>query len=361
MEEGMSQSTTRRAVVAGLAAAPALAVPAVALPGRQLDAAPALAAGGVNLVHHWYNVDRYKPTGFHRELPLIYPAGGRHVRLPISMDIMEDGTSGNINENHWGYLKQFVERARFRGLCTIICVVNAGFYHNGKPWTPNGYMWLLNDPAVRARHISLMSQIAQRIESELDIESVVFQPFNEPNITPSVWYDHQDQLVPAIRTVAPNIWLFIAGHGNQGMFATRDTFQPQNRPWLDSRMIVDCHMYRPNGFTHTNTPGKTWPGFYDERLPASNWRYTGTWDKSVLEADMQPWFDWAASHGLKVHFSEIGVKHLQADAQRANYLSDICDIFEANDAGWSGWDWTGAGGFGIRDYPLTSAALLRGV
>lgn len=90
------------------------------------NVAKALRAGGVNLVFSFYDTDNYRPNDFDAELPLIRSSGAGHVRLAMSMDILENGTTGTLRDDRWQDLKGFIVRAQANGLVTIVDIHNTG-------------------------------------------------------------------------------------------------------------------------------------------------------------------------------------------------------------------------------------------
>jgi len=323
-----------------------------------------LKAGGVNLVFDWYDVDTFNPTGFDAELPLIKAAGGGHVRLAISMDILENGSTGNLRDDRWNDLKKFVQKAMDNGLVTIIDVHNTGQKEpNSGTWTWN-YMGRIDDAAVRTRHTSLLTQLAKRSYEELDRNWIVLTPGNEP--LSDTWYTHQDQLMPKIRAACPDCAITALATNWQSMGTTMWSLQPKSKTWWDERFIIDVHMYAPGALTHCSfpgqanaCPGKTWPGYYDEWLPVAGVKYAGTWNKQTLEAEFNKFWAWRTEQGNPfVHFSEIGTAADLADEPRGAYLNDLTSLLQTNGAGWSCWEWHK--NFGIKNAPKSKAACLKG-
>lgn len=330
-----------------------------------------LRAGGVNLVFGYYDPYGYKPTEFDDDLPVIRSKGAGHVRLAISMDIIENGKTGQLRLDRFQDLKNFVNRAKANGLVTIIDIHNSGIHALGTTngeWT-HDYMGNLRDAGVRSRHISLLSQLAKAAATELDRNWFVLQPANEPIFTNgdhAIWYNHQNQLVPAIRQNCADCTIFVMAHTWQAISATIYNLEPRTISWFDSRMIVDMHFYNPLGLTHcaftgndpTPCQGKQWPGYYEDYLP-SGAHYKGQWDKSLLERELKVLWDWRArNNNVPVHFSEIGTHSFLADGPRAAYINDVTSIFRDNGVGWSCWEWDK--NFGIINHPKTIQACFKG-
>ncbi len=321
----------------------------------------ALRMGGVNLAFHWYDVAKFRANGFDDELPLIKAAGGGHVRLAISMDAIEDGTSGNLRGDRWNALRAFVEKARSHGLVTIIDIHNTGQKAPDGTWT-HDYMYRIVDPEMQTRHLTLLGQIAERVYAEIDRNWVVIGPANEP--LAYAWYAYQDRLMPVIRAKCPDCVVLAMAIKWQIVEETIARLTPRQRAWWDDRFIVDVHLYSPLALTHcnfpgqpNNCPGKTWPGIYNENLPTGG-VLNGEWNKAALERALKPLWSWAAENRVFVHFSEIGTAASLDDGPRGAYLEDLVSILQANGTGWSCWEWYL--NFGIKGAPRTKAACLQG-
>lgn len=322
-------------------------------------------ARGVSLVFGWSDTDQYQPTEFDAELPLIRAAGGRHVRLPISMDILEDQQSGTLRADRWADLKRFVSEATRHQLVTVIDIHNTGHKNPDGSWNED-YMGGLRDPAVRKRHLSLMTELATRANEEMDKNWIVLQPANEPIFKddPQVWYDYQDDLIPLMRKGCPECVMFVTGHNWQAPWAVMSHLKPTSRPWWDARLIVDLHLYSPLPLTHcsyphqpNNCPGIAWPGTYEGQwLPVSGRQYTGIWDRTVLAAELGMLFAWGRENKVPFHFSEIGTTADLDDKVRGSYLKDLVSLLSENGAGYSCWEWNK--NFGIKDHPETLKSCL---
>ncbi|AMJ59468.1 glycoside hydrolase family 5 protein [Bosea sp. PAMC 26642] len=322
-------------------------------------------ARGVNLVFGWYDTDSYKPREFDAELPLIRAAGAGHVRLPISMDIIEDRQSGTLRADRWADLRAFVAEATKNQLVTIIDMHNTGQKNPDGSWNED-FMGGLRDPGLRQRHLQLMTELASRANKELDRNWIVLQPANEPifKTDPQIWYDHQDQMIPAMRQACPDCVIFVAGHNWQAPAASMSHLKPRMHPWWDARLILDLHLYSPLQLTHCsyprqpNTcPGKTWPGSYaGQWLPVSGSRYFGRWNRKLLERELGILFAWAKDERITLHFSEIGTTADLDDRIRGAYLQDLTSVLSDNRVGYSCYEWNK--NFGIKDHPTTLKACL---
>ncbi|MCL4250923.1 MAG: cellulase family glycosylhydrolase [Anaerolineae bacterium] len=317
----------------------------------------ALLAGGVNLQFGYYDSDNYDPNQFDDELPLVAAAGAKHVRLPISMDVLERDKTGRLRSDRFADLKAFVELAQSNGLVTIIDVHNTGMREcEGCPWTEN-YMWGITDSAVRARHTRLLLALTTELyRSGLDRAWFVLQPANEPifSANPGDWYEYQAELLGEMRLECPDCVIFAMANDWQSIVATVNAFNP---PFDDPLLIYDVHFYEPLALTHCAYPGQAnqcggleYPGTYE------TWRGEELWDRARIETLFQPLVDWRDRYGVTVHFSEVGTADGLAEDVRAAYLGDLTSIMRENDFGYTIYEWHR--NFGIKNFPDVIAAVF---
>jgi hypothetical protein len=319
-----------------------------------------LAAGGVNLTFSFYDVDTYNPNGFDAELPLIAAAGARHVRIPISLDIIEQGTSGVLRQDRYQDIVNFVNRARGYGLVTIIDIHNTNQKRPDGYWNED-YMGGLRDEGVRVRHLSLMTEFVRKLyQDNVDRSWFVFQPANEPIFVwgdQDVWYNHQAALLPAMRQACPDCVFFAMAHDWQGVEATYRNIDPTRAPFNDPNLIFDVHFYDPITLTHCAYPGQPnncaglqWPSTF------STWRGDQFWDRNFIASLLQPLWEWRDRYGVFVHFSEFGTTAMLAENVRAAYVGDMANLFRQNSAGYTLYDWSGT--FGTKQHPSVVRAAF---
>lgn len=343
----------------------AVAAPSTApdpIPQTMLDA---LRCGGVNLQFGWYDSDNPDLTMFDNELPLVRAAGACHVRLPISMGTIEAGTTGHVRVARYTALTAFVTRAHAQGLLVIIDVHNTGLKEPGSSdWTDN-YMFGIADPAIRARHRSLLVDLAGRLSRDLDPSWFILQPANEPIYTtegsrtadPDIWYDYQNELIPALRGACLNCVLFVMANDWQGHEATLYNL-PIDR-LVDARTIVDVHFYEPMNLSHcggysgrpNNCGGLQFPGTY------TTWRGTQLWNRALIDELLNPLSTWQTRHNVPfIHFSEVGTTAALADGVRAAYLGAVISVLRSHGFGYTVYEWHKS--FGIKASPLTLAVVF---
>ncbi|GGB59726.1 glycoside hydrolase family 5 protein [Blastomonas aquatica] len=161
-----------------------------------------------------------------------------------------------------------------------------------------------------------------------------YDVFNEPNYTfrreedGAVWYDElMPEAIRSIRAVNPSIWLVVMPW--PWGFATRYSTMPLID---DPAILYSFHNYTPHNYTHQGVGaiprGARYPGSireYDSE-PARRW------DRLALAASMQPAFDFARQHNVRMIASEFGVARWAPGGDR--WIADMLSIFEENDADW---------------------------
>lgn len=363
----------------------ALPIETVDTVNAQVGALPAnirtkLAAGGVNLVFGFYDNTNWLPRDYDDDLSIIAASGAGHVRIPISWDAMfGNANSSTIVTSRYNDVRDFINRARSFNLVTIVDFHNTRLRVDASPTTGTwneDYMVDIGTAAGRARHLAGTTAVAQRLyQDNVDRNWFVFQPANEPIYYPQggneVWYNHQAQLIPALRNACPDCVLFALGTGWQGI----DTFwalDPNYQlgsgglpSWYDQRVIFDFHYYSPMPLSHcqyqggTNScPSRTWPGTYFSWYQGVEGNYL--WNRTRIENDMASLFTWKNARGVVIHFSEIGTARALADSVRSAYLGDLTAVLRAQNVGYSAYAWNDDG-FGIYPgFPLTINALFGG-
>jgi hypothetical protein len=324
-----------------------------------------LRKGGTDLVFGWYDSNNPSLNEFDDDLPIIAAKGGGNVRLSISMGTLENGTTGKIRDDRYQSLVGFINRAWAVGLITIVDLHNTGISEPGNPdWTDN-YMWGIGNTAIEQRHTSLLIDLATRLNSDVPRDRFVIGPGNEPQYSPR-WYIYQAALIPKIRSACLDCVITAFGDDWQSVAATIYNLNPSNSNWWDERVIADVHLYAPLGLTHcaypgtTNKcPGKTWPGIYTDYLPADGELFSGTWNKALLESQLNKLWVWQSQHNVFIWFSEIGTADALIDDVKSAYLGDLISILKAHGAGWTCYEWDK--NFGMYpNHPKTIAACFSG-
>lgn len=161
-----------------------------------------------------------------------------------------------------------------------------------------------------------------------------YDVFNEPNYAlrreedGAVWYDElMPEAIRTIRAVNPSIWLVVMPWpwGIANRYATMPLID-------DPAVLYSFHNYTPHNYTHqgvgTIPRGARYPGSVREYDSEPVRR----WDRAALAASMQPAFDFARQHNVRMIASEFGVIRWAPGGDR--WIADMLSIFEENGADW---------------------------
>jgi endoglucanase len=176
----------------------------------------------------------------------IAKAGFNTVRIPICFGAWASLKRPYQWENTQGleFADQFVKWALSNNLNAVVDLHHTEF--DGK----------IDGAATTERIVWLWQQIAERYKNT-DPEKVFFELRNEPHdIKPDVWRHQAEEIIKAVRTIAPNHTLIVGFHDWNSRQALIDS-----KPFADGNLIYTFHYYDPFVFTHQ---GATWAG---EGLP----------------------------------------------------------------------------------------------
>lgn len=138
-----------------------------------------------------------------------------------------------------------------------------------------------------------------------------------------IWNDLATRVARAIREIDADKPLIIEPE----LYAVPEGFETL-RPVPVSNVIYSVHMYNPGHFTHN----RVW------NPKQTVWTYPGIiegqhWDKAGLERALAPVIAFQKRHNVHIYVGEFGAIRWSPGAR--DYLSDLIDIFEANQ-----WDWS---------------------
>jgi hypothetical protein len=198
---------------------------------------------------------------------------------------------------------------------------------------------------------------------DLPPQQLVFEPLNEPEVDDAAASRALMQyLAGELRAAAPDNTLAVSGHGYSGV--EQLAFM---QPLADANVVYSFHFYEPHNFTHQgadwgdpawralrNFPYPSSPESVAARLGAVppktrellRWHGEQRWNREHIGAVLERAARWGRKHHAAVWCSEFGVlKKRVAAADRAAWLRDVRETLEADDIGWTHWDY--AGPFGI--------------
>jgi aryl-phospho-beta-D-glucosidase BglC (GH1 family) len=317
-----------------------------------------------------YSIQRLREYTVPGDLEHIHQLGFDHVRIPVDPVIFNCPGSWDTCERVQ-MLDQVIHKALSLDLAVILD------FHPDFTYTHQ----LETSEASVDKYLRLWAQIADHYATT-DQERLFFEVMNEYN-TPdsSHWLGTLEQSISVIRRHAPNATLIVSGAGYS------DIWDLVRLPVLqDTNVIYNFHYYEPHIFTHQGaTWGEAWwrdlnslpfPATPTNIADAMNkeedeavrwhlWQYgNGHWDSARIAADIQFAANWAKSRKVPLLCDEFGVfREASNPEDRERWLTGARTAFEANNIGWSMWNYQSDFGVvfkdnkGIRDDPSVLRAL----
>ena len=254
--------------------------------------------------------------------------GANHVRVQIftagvPLNFGEPGESASE------YFKQKIDPVLewCKEFDLSVVLDSHGAPGNPKHWSqPSRALW--EDLKWHENFARLWREIAQYYRDNTTV--VAYELLNEPNMrkqvedTPSDWNALAKKLTAAIREV-DNYHTIMVG---PIAWSSTDGFASL-QPTGDLNTIYTCHMYQPHQFTHqgvrNSETGIHYPGMIRDRMC----------NKETLAEMMRPAVEFQRKHNLpRLYVGEFSVIIWAPGRSAYNYLSDLLEIFEAEE-----WDW----------------------
>jgi aryl-phospho-beta-D-glucosidase BglC (GH1 family) len=197
-----------------------------------------------------------------------------------------------------------------------------------------------------------------------DPEKVFFEVMNEPEVNDSYrWSGIQAAAAAAIREAAPKNTIIATGPNWSGI---ADLLT--QHPLPDSNVIYNFHFYEPHEFTHQGASwGQAWwiythgipypatESSMDELIkqvpdPANRYDlehyWLDHWDAHRIRLEIDAAAAWGKSYNVPLICNEFGAYRRVTDpASRMNWIHDVRTALEADNIGWTMWDYRG--GFGV--------------
>ncbi len=240
---------------------------------------------------------------------------------------------------------------------------------------------LVRDEAGRAELAAFWGAFAKSLRG-IAPRQLVFELLNEPTTADAASNRAlMEQLVSAVRAVAPRHTLVVEGHAYSGIDELRAI-----EPLGADNLIYSFHFYESHIFTHQGAFWG-WPLFQkfkgvpypsspealtplvdaaeDDAKPPLRDYGEQRWNQARIEARLDMARDWAQAQGLPVWCGEFGASRLgEAPAEaRRQWLADVRSALETRQLPWTLFDYvghfgvaTGNGGTRVFD-PLELQAL----
>ena len=139
------------------------------------------------------------------------------------------------------------------------------------------------------------------------------------------WQELAGRAARAVRAIDPRHAIIVEPAKGGGPGGLKDL-----RPLDVSGVVYSVHMYLPHAFTHQGVHGDA----------SKRWVYPGDiagqhWDKTALEAALQPVVKFQRCYGVHMYIGEFSAIRWAPEGSAYRYLKDLIELFEAH-----GWDWS---------------------
>jgi GNAT superfamily N-acetyltransferase len=314
---------------------------------------------GINLSHWFSQASDYSKTHLEthttaQDIALIKSMGFDHVRFPIEpAPLINEADPSILNATYLQYVDNALDMMLATGLAVIVDIHPSDEFKLRMHRDERGVEAFAKFWRAFAAHLAKRNP-----------DFVYLEIINEPVIEDAHrWYGIQAKLIAAIREVAPNHTIIVAGHRWSGLSEMLAL-----EPYADANLIYNFHFYEPFAFTHQ---GATWAGphlpFYknipypsspdavkslldtiaDEPARYNLLRYgEDNWNASRIDRELGFAAAWAAKHRVLITCNEFGVfRRFVKPSDRAAWLRDMRTALEKHNIGWTMWDY--AGGFAV--------------
>jgi len=287
------------------------------------------------------------------DIALMAQIGFDSVRLSIDAAPLEQGLLERDETNFVGRLDHAVDQMLARGMAVQIDIHPESDYKKKVSTTGDG----------AERFLMLWRKLATHY-ADRNPDLVFYEIMNEPEERDAYrWAGVQARAASAIRSVAPKNTIIATGP-NWSSIADLLT----QEPLPDGNVIYTFHFYEPHEFTHQ---GAGWGAAYwiythdipypptQESLqkslaqvPDAPNRYAfehywlDHWDAHRIKLQIDAAAAWGKQHNVPLLCNEFGVYREKAPKDsRMQWIHDVRSALEADDIGWTMWDYRG--GFGV--------------
>ncbi len=164
-----------------------------------------------------------------------------------------------------------------------------------------------------------------------DVRGVAWDLMNEPHdaLANTQWLPYAKKLTAAIREIDTLHTIVIEPPGWGWPYGFEHLL-----PVDDDNVVYSFHFYGPMDFTHQRNNGMLTAT--EEQWLAR--KYPGNiqgeyWDKTTIRRNIQPAFDWAKKHNVKMWCGEFGCTRWAVGAEA--WIHDMLSILEEEEVGWS--------------------------
>lgn len=299
------------------------------------------------------------------ELEQLADIGFTYVRLPITLEFLLDTNSDDLlNKTNADYLLGAIQRLNDLGLAVTVDIHSTSIADSDAV----NYSGALEDPAFVEVFIKFWGTFAAYL-SDTNPEMVFIEPMNEPVFydNPSLWTPIQERLVTTIREQMPEHTIIVTAAR-----WSSSSLLMEMEPLDDPNLVYNFHWYAPFVFTHQ---GASWSSDfllnlrdipypssveiiapYLEQIPAGEahdqvrWYGEENWNAETIRAEIDVIAAWAAEHDVRLICDEFGAYgETTPPESRVQWTYDVRTAFEANNIGWSMWEYDYGFGLVTRD------------
>jgi aryl-phospho-beta-D-glucosidase BglC (GH1 family) len=287
------------------------------------------------------------------DIALMAQIGFDNVRLSIDAAPLTRGFFAKDDSNFIGRLDHAVDQMIAKGMAVQIDIHPESDFKKRVSTTGDGV----------DRFVMLWRKLAAHY-ADRNPDLIFYEIMNEPEERdPYRWAGVQARAAAAIREVAPKNTIIATGP-NWSSIADLLT----QHPLPDGNVIYTFHFYQPHEFTHQGAGwGGTWwiythdipyPATEDSmqkslaEVPDAGNRYAlehywlDHWDAHRIRLQMDAAAAWGKEHNVPLICNEFGVyRRVTPEASRMQWIRDVRTALEADNIGWTMWDYRG--GFGV--------------
>lgn len=323
--------------------------------GATITAAPMVHPAlrrGINLTH-WFEYEQAQAVSL-MEMRQLRQLGMDHVRIPI------DPATGGWSPRTGGLLQWMaalhsaIEQAIQSDLDVVVDL----------HLEPAVKKQIEDDTDLESALVTLWDSIGSDLRA-FPASRLAFELFNEPQYygwSARRWPDLQRRLLQSLRNQVPSHLVLLSGNEGGSLKGLRAL------PLVDDDPAVAYvfHYYAPFLFTHQGAQwldsryttaglrrGVLYPAQYQIKVPAQLLRphpraakemdqyLDDEWGPRRVRSDMDVAGRFAKEHNIRLVCNEFGVIRANVDvASRYRWIADVRSALEANEIGWTLWDYT---------------------
>lgn len=201
----------------------------------------------------------------------------------------------------------------------------------GGQQTGSGYVGseggFFTDQAAQEKFVEVWRNMARRYKDSRAVwgYDLANEPIEDAAVESADWQELAERAARAVRAIDPK-HAIIVEPAPGGAPEALNELRPLDVPGV----VYSVHMYLPHAFTHQGvlddgSKRRVYPGEIDGKR----------WDKTALEAALQPVVEFQQRYGVHIYIGEFSAIRWAPEGSAYRYLKDLIEIFESH-----GWDWS---------------------